>query len=438
MTTLIPKYYEGSTSSVNRPINLKLGEFISVADFIPVGTSTSTTDCSSYFTAAFNALIAQGGGTLWIPYGVYKVNLDWSSQVIAGGYNTINIYGNNSILLGVTGATSLLEINNPGSGDNWITSNLNFYDLKLQTESNVCSGGTAVISYAVQILYSSANWTNCTFQGGSIASYYSVDCQYSTFTQCTFVCAGSGGVTVTSSAPCAGVWIQSSYNRTIADQVVFNRCAFGSSPNGLYIQGCGQLKVSNSRFQACASTGTAALWIDQFLDGANSESIVIENCHFEANQKTDIQIQNSTRVVYSQNLFANPIGYNGTKVYVVYAKSDNQSFYNNNFRTASAPNIYVTANLGQLVYLGNDKTPTLDVTGASNPQCIIQDTTTGAIDFQYSQFNLSGYWGKPAMYFSTPVSGGTYLWVSSSGVLRIKSGSTPTSDSDGVAVGSQS
>ena len=33
MTTLIPKYDEGSAGAVNRPINLKLAEFVSVLDF---------------------------------------------------------------------------------------------------------------------------------------------------------------------------------------------------------------------------------------------------------------------------------------------------------------------------------------------------------------------------------------------------------------------
>jgi hypothetical protein len=439
MTTLIPKYdlMNGGTTptgAVNRAINLKLGEFISVADFIPLGTSTSTTDCSAYFTAALNSVIANGGGTLWIPYGVYKVNLDWSSQVIAGGYNPITIYGNNSIMLGVTGATSLLKIDRGGTGDNYIGSNMSFYDLSWRTESNVCSGGTAVIPYAVQILRSGANWYNCNFQGGSTAAYYSTNCQYTKFFNCNFVCSGSGGVTVTSTNPCAGLWIQSSYNQTIADQVVIQNCNFGSEPNGLYIQGCAQLKVLNSRFQGCSSAGTAALWIDKFLDSAGSEQILISGCHFEVNQKTDIYFVSGyvSRVTVSNCLFANPIGYNGTKTYVVNSYQINQSWYGNDFRTASAPNLGVTGNLGQLVYLGNDVTPTLDVSGSSNPQCIIQDTTTGAIDFQYSQLNISPFWGRPGLILS-PYN----LWVDSSGRLRIKNGA-PTSDTDGVVVGTQS
>ena len=45
MTTLIPKYDQGATGAVNRPINLKLAEQVSVLDFgaDPTGVADSTT-----------------------------------------------------------------------------------------------------------------------------------------------------------------------------------------------------------------------------------------------------------------------------------------------------------------------------------------------------------------------------------------------------------
>ncbi len=54
MTTLIPKYDLVGTGAVNRPINEKLKETVSVMDFIPSGTNTFTTDCGAYVQAAVN------------------------------------------------------------------------------------------------------------------------------------------------------------------------------------------------------------------------------------------------------------------------------------------------------------------------------------------------------------------------------------------------
>jgi polygalacturonase len=68
MTTLIPKYDQSSTGAVNRPSNLKLSEIISLGDFIPVGTNTSSTDCTSYIQAAINAF---SNNALYIPAGAY-------------------------------------------------------------------------------------------------------------------------------------------------------------------------------------------------------------------------------------------------------------------------------------------------------------------------------------------------------------------------------
>lgn len=80
MATLIPKYDQGSTGAVNRPINEKLAETVSVLDFIPSGTNTSSTDCTAYIQAAINSIKATGG-TVFFPIGEYVVatSLDLSN-----------------------------------------------------------------------------------------------------------------------------------------------------------------------------------------------------------------------------------------------------------------------------------------------------------------------------------------------------------------------
>ena len=67
MTTLIPKYDQGSTGAVNRPINLKLGETVSVLDFgaDPTGNTDSTTTIQN--------AINSGAGSIYFPTGTYLV-----------------------------------------------------------------------------------------------------------------------------------------------------------------------------------------------------------------------------------------------------------------------------------------------------------------------------------------------------------------------------
>ena len=74
MTTLIPKFdlMNGSatpTSAVNRAINLKLAETVSVKDF--GATGDGTTDDTTAIQAAINAMIL--GGNIYFPPGTYKI-----------------------------------------------------------------------------------------------------------------------------------------------------------------------------------------------------------------------------------------------------------------------------------------------------------------------------------------------------------------------------
>jgi hypothetical protein len=436
MTTLIPKYdlkNGGSTptGAINRPFNDKLEEFISVKDFGAVGNGV--TDDSTAFTNTLNAVIDAGGGTIYIPQGTYVIDLDWSTQVIAQDYGQIIIQGSgiaSTLLLGKTGSTALLTINRGGSGDNYLGSQMVFRDLEFRTESNICNGGTPVIPYAVQIIRSSAEFYNVSFSGGARASYYGVNSQYAKFIDCKFQCSSlvpSGGY------PSAGCWIQSSYNQTVADQMTFDRCNFVANQNGLYIQGCQNLRVLNSMIQLTFEDGEGGIVIKDYLDGGGSEGILIDACHFEINYVRDIYLPSQTsRTQISNCVFGNAIGQWPTKVATVEQTSTHATYVANDFRTASGPTIVISGDAAQLVYIGNDKSPySLTYTG-SNPQALVQATSTTQLQLAYATLEMSGFWGKPGLLM-----GGSYLWVDTSNRLRIKSGSLPTSDTDGVVVGTQ-
>ena len=62
-------YMPAGTGAVATTVQSKLREVVSLADFIPAGTNTETTDCSPYMQAALVA----GGGGVFVPPGKYRM-----------------------------------------------------------------------------------------------------------------------------------------------------------------------------------------------------------------------------------------------------------------------------------------------------------------------------------------------------------------------------
>lgn len=113
MTTLIPKIdlQNGGSSpvgAVNRPINLKLAETVSVKDFGAVGDGT--TDDTAAIQAAINSVAISGA--VYMPAGVYKI----TATILID--KRIKLYGDGAIEqtgTGYTAATQILkEVNDVG------------------------------------------------------------------------------------------------------------------------------------------------------------------------------------------------------------------------------------------------------------------------------------------------------------------------------------
>lgn len=90
MTTLVPKFQQPITGAVNRPINLKLQEFISVLDFINVADVGTNNNVTYAFTAAIATL-----KNVYVPPGSYHLS----------GNLTLN---QNQVLYGDNRSTSIL------------------------------------------------------------------------------------------------------------------------------------------------------------------------------------------------------------------------------------------------------------------------------------------------------------------------------------------
>jgi len=86
MTTLIPKYDQGSVNAINRPFNQKLQEIVSVLDF--GADNTGATDATAACQNAINAVRSAGGGTVFFPAGTYLLNGQVNTN--AGADTTLN------------------------------------------------------------------------------------------------------------------------------------------------------------------------------------------------------------------------------------------------------------------------------------------------------------------------------------------------------------
>jgi polygalacturonase len=84
MTTLIPQYDQGSTGAVNRPINQKLAEIVSVLDFgaDPTGTNDSTSAFNNSITAALPK-------SVFVPAATYKLTGTITGKFYSFGIVTV-------------------------------------------------------------------------------------------------------------------------------------------------------------------------------------------------------------------------------------------------------------------------------------------------------------------------------------------------------------
>ena len=86
MTTLVPQYYQGTTNAVNKPFNYKLGEWVSVFDFLTptqisaVQSGSNTADLSTAISSAIAT-----GKAVYFPAGTYLCNVTINNKTILFG-----------------------------------------------------------------------------------------------------------------------------------------------------------------------------------------------------------------------------------------------------------------------------------------------------------------------------------------------------------------
>tara|TARA_B100001939_G_scaffold47443_2_gene36905 strand:+ start:25 stop:4203 length:4179 start_codon:yes stop_codon:yes gene_type:complete len=131
-------FTQTGTGAVARTVDAKLKDSINVSDFIPVGTTTASTDCASYFQAAINT-----GKVVYVPKGSYRID---STLLLDGSFEAL--IGDESMpeLLKWTEGPAI-QISEPGgSGLNEYSRIENFYIQRKIGGSFTCPNYNATLS----------------------------------------------------------------------------------------------------------------------------------------------------------------------------------------------------------------------------------------------------------------------------------------------------
>jgi hypothetical protein len=97
-------FFQVGTGAVQRTVESKLQDVVSVLDFIPPGTNTATTDCTAYIQAAIDA-----SPRVFLPAGVYLVNAITGLNVRTGT-SLIGSGKNKTILLASDGGGTSAQL----------------------------------------------------------------------------------------------------------------------------------------------------------------------------------------------------------------------------------------------------------------------------------------------------------------------------------------
>lgn len=144
------------------------------------------------------------------------------------------------------------------------------------------SGGSATgdVDYCVQMLRSTARFEHCYFITAKIAAFYGLYVQYAEFLSCRFLSCMFNASSV-------GCYIDSNGAGQSSNEILFLRCWFGSSKNGLWIRGGAQNRILYPTVMGCSGgtllTTGGGIILDTDATGFGAEGTIVDGGWFEGN-----------------------------------------------------------------------------------------------------------------------------------------------------------
>jgi uncharacterized protein YjbI with pentapeptide repeats len=387
MTTLIPKYDVKNggatpTGAVNRAINLKLAEIVSVKDFGAIGDGT--TDDTTAIAAAITYIGSLNGGDIYFPQGTYKVSAPLvlaNSQNLVGDTNGATIYNASTTQETITAGTSTTIFNGNKS-----------YITGLKFTGNASGAATC---HGINIQGMQVIVRDCTFAGVKGSGIKGQYCQYTRINNCAFYNNGRYGIEILTN----NVNTQGSNDIDIAD--VYQN--IGNGLGGIYAQ------LQQSTIRRCTFTDAATGTYQLYLNGFNN---LIEQCTFELANVTGetsvyVYTQNAAPQTFFDCIWSSA---NTNRAVLIDANSGDVQFSNCTFLyingTIGNAGYIIKTSIQNNVFVSNcNFTDLLNYAGGTKPV----GSTVGPFNvfyetpFKFQRSNLATTGGSGPYYFTYPM-----------------------------------
>lgn len=290
MTTLVPKYDQDATGAVNRPINEKLAEVVSIADF---GASPSAS--ASVNNAAIVAALA-ASDVIFIPAGNYSVtgNINVKSKTVSGAGKNVSI-----LTLSGTNTNTSLFINGDSIATAWgsgggvtlrglsLRGNWDGATTNTQTDISLIGGLVKWWSGAYVKIF------DCGFSNSYGFGFFCYQMGYSDIHDCHINTNAKNGVHVQAPSGSSAI-TSSSINHTSINSC---RGTGDTGGKGIYISNGFQFNVNGCVIED-VDTGI-------HIAGADNRSITIFENHIETITTACVNyVGSGTQLMLLQNVFA--------------------------------------------------------------------------------------------------------------------------------------
>jgi hypothetical protein len=315
MTTLIPKYDQGSTGAVNRAINLKLAESVSVLDF--GADPTGVADATLAFQNAVNA-----SNHVYVPSGTYKINA--------------------SRITPITGAKCGVQL--PSNCTVTLDSDANLV-VTASSETNAAIFG----SYDTQLVTVNGGFFYGDRTGHTGGSQYCHGIDFRGVDRGRIIgsfirnCQGDG------------IYLGAGATGTFCDNIVIDKVDSNNNyRNGMSIVAANNVVVTNSTFRNTNGvTPQAGIDIETNSGTLYNTNIKIIGCTFSNNTGDGVDILRGQSVVIADSYFYGNRGGHSILGSVGQAASKNIKIVNNTYENCAYNMIELGDNLNDILIEGN-------------------------------------------------------------------------------------